>query len=232
MDKISEFMLRQSGSFSSTMTRRGDVALPMHTDPKPRTKIQFRALLGHCLYRRVVIWIVLLVVFLTSIIFKPRLTTQSRNVLDIVHGNKVLLGEPLTTSENVVLQNQDNLIIDLPAQEAIYAIQLEDGKADEVEENDQGRPNDAPQNESKDEPSHTAENTLDVTHGKPHEIIAENSPEIILEHISEKPSEEPFENLSDEADKDESSIDVAYQEEYTDEEEESADWPKWLKYQQ
>ncbi|KAI1363096.1 hypothetical protein F5Y08DRAFT_254574 [Xylaria arbuscula] len=232
MDKISDYMLRNSGSFSDTMARRGEVVLPLHANSKPSTKIQFRALLGHCLYRRVVIWIVLIVVFLTSIIFKPRFTTRSRSVLDIVHGNKVLVEEPLTTAENVVLQNQDNLQIDLPAQEVIYTIYPEeDDKAAEIEQTYQSTPpEDVLKDETKDKPTNDAESTPDTTNDDTHESIAENVSEIVLENISDKPLEEPLREFSDDTGRDESLVDATHEDDDTDEEE-NEDRPKWLKYQ-
>ncbi|KAK5628645.1 hypothetical protein RRF57_004360 [Xylaria bambusicola] len=237
MDKISDYM-RKSGSFSSTMGRRGDVSLPMHIDAKPRTTFQLRALLGHCLYRRVVIWIVLIVVLLTSLIFKPRWTTQSRNVLDIAHGNKVLVKEPFTTAGNVVLQNQDSAIIDLPVQEAIYEVQLGEVEVNEVanvEEAanvDQNAPNGTPNNETNDIPNNSAESIINNDFDSSREPIPESMSEDKSEDIAEKVLENLSEDILDSVVNEEPPVNIANQEEDTSEEEENADWPKWLKYKQ
>lgn len=182
------------------MARKGDVSLPTHANPKPRTKFQVRALLGHCLYRRVVIWVVMIFVLLTIILFDPRLTTQSRNVLDIVHGSKVLIKEPPSTAENVLLQNYDSVAMDLPMQEAIYEVEIEEAEVGEVEDAAKNTPSDMLNDEANDTPNNDPNSVPDDT---PSGII------------SDVPKD-----------------DVVGQGEDTSEDEESKDWPRWLKYEQ
>ncbi|KAI1425708.1 hypothetical protein F5Y12DRAFT_356107 [Xylaria sp. FL1777] len=203
MEKIADFMTRNSGSFSNAMARKNDVSLPMHANPKPITKFQVKALLGHCLYRRVVIWVAMIFVLLTLIIFDPRLTTQSRNVFDIVHGNKVLVKEPPGTVEDV-LQNQNSVVMDVPIQEAIYEVQHEDVKLQEVEV---GKVEDIAKNIQNDNLNDKSNETPDNT--------PNDGPDNVLDSITNDAATEN---------------DVVNQEEDTTENEESIDWPKWLKY--
>ncbi|KAI0151039.1 hypothetical protein BJ166DRAFT_469545 [Pestalotiopsis sp. NC0098] len=62
------------------MGRKGELFLPISNKPQP--KLRVRTLLGHCLYRRVVIWTILMIVVL-SFTFYNR-SYHSRNVLDLV----------------------------------------------------------------------------------------------------------------------------------------------------
>ncbi|KAI1355226.1 hypothetical protein F5Y01DRAFT_328081 [Xylaria sp. FL0043] len=195
MDKISDFVTRNSGSFS--MARKVDVSLPLHTDPKPRTKFQVRALLGHCLYRRVVIWIIMVFALLTLMIFDPRLSTRSRNVLDMVHGSKVLIKEPPRPVENVLLQNQDNMVMDLPIQQAVDEVDVEEIEAEEVED--------------------VTKSTLDDTLNDK----SDDTPNSVLNSV---PDDVPNSIISDNA------IDDIDEAEQSGEDEETKDWPKWLKY--
>ncbi|KAM0808978.1 hypothetical protein AB5N19_09321 [Seiridium cardinale] len=86
MEKVSNYMLRKSDSFPSIMTRKQEIFLPISTKPQP--KLRVRALLGHCLYRRVVIWTLVVIALLSFTLFNPRLTSSSRNVLDLVQMGK------------------------------------------------------------------------------------------------------------------------------------------------
>jgi hypothetical protein len=68
------------------MARKEDYFLPVST--KPQSKLRVRALLGHCLYRRVVIWALVVVVLLSITLFNPQLSHNTRNVLDLVQIGK------------------------------------------------------------------------------------------------------------------------------------------------
>ncbi|ORY68768.1 uncharacterized protein BCR38DRAFT_455643 [Pseudomassariella vexata] len=82
MDKVSSFFLRKPDSFSGLMSRKSEVYLPITSKPQPKFRV--RALLGHCLYRRVVLWTLIVIVLLSVTLFNPRIT-QRHNVLDLVH---------------------------------------------------------------------------------------------------------------------------------------------------
>ncbi|KAI1270484.1 hypothetical protein F5Y18DRAFT_434851 [Xylariaceae sp. FL1019] len=110
-------MSRKSVTFSTTMTPKSDIDLPTHTRTKPKSKFYIRALLGHCHYRRVLIWTLLVVVLVAGSFFRPALSAQSRNVLDLVHGGKVLLKGPPKTVEHLEIQPQDIVNKDLPKHE-------------------------------------------------------------------------------------------------------------------
>ncbi|KAH8671357.1 hypothetical protein BX600DRAFT_510036 [Xylariales sp. PMI_506] len=85
MERVSHF-LRKSEPFSSALLKKQEVYLPISSKKKPAFRV--KALLGHCLYRRVVIW-TLVVIFLLSItVFHPDLTRRTGNVLDIVQIGK------------------------------------------------------------------------------------------------------------------------------------------------
>ncbi|TGJ88748.1 hypothetical protein E0Z10_g117 [Xylaria hypoxylon] len=202
------------------MARKSDVFLPTHTNTKPRTKFQVRALLGHCLYRRVVIWIGMIFMLLVLILFNPRLATQSRNVLDIVHGSKALVKEPTSNPQNVLLQNKDSVFmdLDLPKQEAIHEVELKEDKLTAVEDvaknipNDisNDAPNDTPNDTPNDIPNDTPnDESNDTPNGFPNNIPND----IIIDILNEA-----LKN------------DQAQQEEDTSQHEESTDGPKWLKY--
>ncbi|KAI1154628.1 hypothetical protein F4825DRAFT_163783 [Nemania diffusa] len=153
IDKISGFVIRKSGSFSTAIARKSDACLPTHTNTKPRPKFQVKALLGHCLYRRVVIWTISIFALLAVVLFDPRLTTQSRNVLHIVHGSKGLIqGKPITP-ENIVFQSQDSVAVDTATQEAVHEVIL--GLQVDVVEDVfvKDTPNDAPNDTSEDSPN-------------------------------------------------------------------------------
>ncbi|KAI1105342.1 hypothetical protein F4804DRAFT_350861 [Jackrogersella minutella] len=105
MDRISTYVSRKSGSFPSLMARKSEVYLPVTTKPQPKFRV--KALLGHCLYRRVVIWTVVIIVLLSITLFNPRLTARSRDVFDLVHGSKSGTKETPHVPENIGLQKQD-----------------------------------------------------------------------------------------------------------------------------
>lgn len=219
METISDFVVRTSGSFSTAIARKSDVSLPMHTDAKPRPKFQVKALLGHCLYRRVVIWTTIVFALLTVVIFDPRLTTQSRNVLHYVHGSKSLVKEAPNTAENILLQNQGSVAVNAHQQEVIHEVKL--GVKVEVLED---ATNDVTTITLNDVPNNTGEDTLDdIPNDKPdnslndsHDGAPQDAPKVAPDDIlNEIPKDE-----------------LARQEEDTSQNEEDANGPKWLRYKQ
>ncbi|KAI8633811.1 hypothetical protein F5Y19DRAFT_462080 [Xylariaceae sp. FL1651] len=128
MDRISEFMSRKSGSFSAVMARKSDIYLPTNTNTKPKSNIPVKALLGHCLYRRVVIWTVIVIVLVTGTLFHPHLTAHSRNVLDLVHSSKGATKEVPNIAEDIPLQKPDSINEDLPKQDEGQEAKITDEK--------------------------------------------------------------------------------------------------------
>ncbi|KAI0009928.1 hypothetical protein F4779DRAFT_335176 [Xylariaceae sp. FL0662B] len=134
MERISNLMSRKSG-FS-----KSEIMLPITT--KPQSKFRVTALLGHCLYRRVVIWTIVIIALLSVTLFNPRLTARSRDVLDLVHGTKsevktapavpddVGLQKPVGTEEEPVkiIEGQDQR----PGDEAI----VDEENYEQYEENE------------------------------------------------------------------------------------------------
>ncbi|KAH6655420.1 hypothetical protein BKA67DRAFT_236379 [Truncatella angustata] len=92
MEKVSSFISRRSDSFPSMMSGKQDIYLPISTKPQP--KLRVRALLGHCLYRRVVIWTLVAIALLAITLFHPGLTHNTHNVLDLVQLGKSDISKP------------------------------------------------------------------------------------------------------------------------------------------
>ncbi|KAH9906722.1 hypothetical protein F4778DRAFT_593419 [Xylariomycetidae sp. FL2044] len=86
MEQISNFFSRKSGSFPNLMTRKSEIYLPVTT--KPKSRFQVKAVLSHCLYRRVVIWTVVVIILVSVSLLNPRLAKESREVFDFVQGSK------------------------------------------------------------------------------------------------------------------------------------------------
>jgi hypothetical protein len=91
MEKVSSFILRKSDSLPSLLPRKEEDFLPTSTKPQPRFRV--RQLLGHCLYRRVVIWTLVVIVLLSITLFNPRITHTPQNVLDLVQLGKGQIDE-------------------------------------------------------------------------------------------------------------------------------------------
>ncbi|OTA95040.1 hypothetical protein M434DRAFT_70053 [Hypoxylon sp. CO27-5] len=106
MDRLSNYVSRKSGQYPSLMARKSETYLPVST--KPQSKFRVKALLGHCLYRRVVIWTVVVIILLSVTLFNPRLTTRSRDI-----------------PENIGLQKQES------EEEHIQDLSVEEKKSDE-----------------------------------------------------------------------------------------------------
>ncbi|GAW17072.1 hypothetical protein ANO14919_065220 [Xylariales sp. No.14919] len=226
MDKISGFMSRKSGPFPNVMARKSEVLLPIHTDTKPRAKFQVRALLGHCLYRRVVIWIGMIFMLLILVLFDPHLTTKSRNVLDIVHGSKALVKDPPSNPQNVLLQNQDSVVIEPPKQEAIHEVQLEEVIVSEPEDVAKNIPNDTPSDIPSDIPNGILN---DILNDMSNDVPKDTSNDISNDTPGNFPDNIPNDIVVDTFD-DAPSNDLVQQEEDTNEQEESTDGPRWLKF--
>ncbi|KAI0015999.1 hypothetical protein F4780DRAFT_716783 [Xylariomycetidae sp. FL0641] len=88
MAGISHLFSRKPGAFTNRWHGHSDACLPLSsTKSSSVSRFQFKALLGNCLYRRVIIW-TLVISFLTAItMFNPRLTVTSKEVLEYVGGN-------------------------------------------------------------------------------------------------------------------------------------------------
>ncbi|KAJ8124153.1 hypothetical protein ONZ43_g54 [Nemania bipapillata] len=215
IDKISGLMIRKSSSFPLTISRKSDVGLPTYTNTKPRPKFQVKALLGHCLYRRVVIWTLSIFALLAIILFDPHLTTRSRTVLHIVHGHGGLMqGQPTTTENNIVFQDQDRVSIEAPKQDIIHEVQL-------------GLQTDVVDDVSiKDTPKNTPNDISDDIHnGVPNSILDATPNSIPKYSPNSAPKDTSKVELNDNIPKD----DVVHQEEDIGEDE-VTDGPKWLKY--
>lgn len=231
MEAISDFVARTSGSFTTVIARKTDVSLPMHTDAKPRPRFQVKALLGHCLYRRVVIWTTIAFALLTVVFFDPRLTTQSRNVLHYVHGSKSLVKEAPSTAENILLQNQDSIAIGHLQQEVVHEVKL--GVKVEVVED---AANDATKNTPNDVPNNIGENTLmdsmsnDEPHNTPNQM-SNDTPNDDLSSNRDRPPQDVPEAAPGGAPDDIIKDDAVHQDEDTSQNE-GTDGPKWLKYKQ
>jgi hypothetical protein len=79
---MAKLVPRKSGSFPSFMTRKTEMYLP--TTNKPQSSFRMKSLLGHCLYRRVVIWTVVVIVLLSITMLNPQINTRTHDVLDLV----------------------------------------------------------------------------------------------------------------------------------------------------
>jgi hypothetical protein len=107
------------------VARKGGAYLPTHVNADPKSKIQVTALLGHCLYRRVVICSIVVILLLVGILYQPGLTEQSRNVLHLVHGSKGVIAEVTNIVEPIPLQIQESVGNDLPKQEDTHEIKVD-----------------------------------------------------------------------------------------------------------
>jgi hypothetical protein len=215
IDRISGFVIRKSGSFSTTIARKSDVGLPIHTSTKPRPKFQVKALLGHCLYRRVVIWTLTIFALLTVFLFNPHLTTRSRNVLHIVHGSNGLTQAKPIATENIVFQNQDRVSIDAPKQEVVQEVhEVQLGlKVDIVEDvTIEDTPNDTPNDTSEDSPNN-GDTPNNVPNSNPSSAF-EDAPKVeLMDGI-------PTDYV------------IQQEEDASQAEDEDTDGPKWLRYKQ
>ncbi|KAK7917220.1 hypothetical protein PG985_010828 [Apiospora marii] len=133
MDKVSSF-LRKSSSFGSMISAKNEIYLPVNTKPQSK-KFRLRQILGHCLYRRVVIWTLVLILLLSLTLFNPRLTTKTRqDVLDLVQLGKGQLKEThVEKGDEIVLQTQDGAVVEEKKEP------VEEQKEEEEEPEDDGQ---------------------------------------------------------------------------------------------
>jgi len=83
-----------------------------------------KVLLGHCLYRRVAIWTVAVVVVMTVTLLHSSLSARSRSVLDLVHGGKTIIKEIPSTDWNSLSHNEEKLSTHPPVQDKAHDISV------------------------------------------------------------------------------------------------------------
>jgi outer membrane biosynthesis protein TonB len=105
MDRISNIVSRRAGSWPSLFASRDKDMLPFSSHPEP--KWRSKSLLSNCLYRRVVIWGIVVVVGLSLTLFNPQLSSRSKEVLNMVHLGQGESSLPSQVLENLGLQKQD-----------------------------------------------------------------------------------------------------------------------------
>lgn len=69
---------------SSPVARKHDDMLPLPVQSSPRFPV--RALLGHCFYRRIIIWSVTIIFFLFMVLFSGGVHTRHGRILDHLAG--------------------------------------------------------------------------------------------------------------------------------------------------
>lgn len=69
---------------SSPASRKHDEMLPLPVQSSPRFPV--RALLGHCFYRRIIIWTIALIIFLCMVLFSGGVHTRHGRILDHLAG--------------------------------------------------------------------------------------------------------------------------------------------------
>lgn len=150
MGRVSDYVSRKSGSFPNFMARKSEAYLPIST--KPQSKFRVKALLGNCLYRRVVIWTFLVIALLSFTLFNPGLAGRPRDVLDLVHGSiNGVNGAPQAT-DNVILQtqdSQDDVHIQDPVEE-------EKEPVEEMQEQEEEKEEENPEDEKEEETEENA----------------------------------------------------------------------------
>lgn len=228
MGRFLDFLLVSFDSSPTTMARKGDVYLPMYTDTRPRTKFKVKALLGHCLYRRVVIWAIIVFAFLALLLVDSHIPTSSRNVLDIVHGSKGLAKDNSDYAQHVLLHPQASIDSDLPGLEVHEP--EPDFKVDVVDDTTESVPGDI-SNSNPSDASHETQN--DIPESFSHEVTIDAPADTLIdtsigapidEPIDEMPDDNPNDNLEDD--------DMVEQEENAGQQGEHANGNKWLDYKQ
>lgn len=126
MERVSHFILEKSDSVSSYMSGKSEIALPVST--KPQARFRVRAVLGHCLYRRVVIWTIVVIFLLSVTLFNPRIGTRPRDVLDLVH-----LGQG--TSSDASLRKQPSDQTSLQKQDGDNENKVNPSNSEKTEDN-------------------------------------------------------------------------------------------------
>ncbi|KAI1331798.1 hypothetical protein F5Y16DRAFT_395087 [Xylariaceae sp. FL0255] len=140
MNRIRNLIARRRRSLPNITNHKGDLQLPTNSNPKSRSRFHVTAILGSCLYRRVILYTISLILVISFFYFPQ--TTHPTNVLNFVHGGKDLKGT-LKATEAFALQNQEALYEDLSHQHDSQNAQVEiletiDFEEIELEEDDEG----------------------------------------------------------------------------------------------
>lgn len=83
MERVSSFLSNRSSrsnSATSNTILHEKSELPPPSQHK-KTKLRMRALLGHCLYRRVTLWSVLILVIMSMVLLKTAVHTKNGRVV-------------------------------------------------------------------------------------------------------------------------------------------------------
>jgi hypothetical protein len=86
MERVSCLPRSKSDSISSVASKSEKDLLPLPVSQQP--KIRVRALLGHCLYRRVIIWSLTVLLLLCLTLFTSGVKTGRGRILDLVDWRK------------------------------------------------------------------------------------------------------------------------------------------------
>ncbi|KAI0202051.1 hypothetical protein F4808DRAFT_93561 [Astrocystis sublimbata] len=202
MESMSDYMAPRSGarSFSPMLARKSDLYLPTHINSKPRAKFQVRALLGHCLYRRVFIWSLVILFILVGTLLDPRFPGSSSNVLGIVRSGKSPIQETDNHGETLSIQEPVGVDVEPLKQEVLDEVQLQvQGGA--IEDIGKDESIDISTSISTDDPPHEAGDA-----SKDNLVVSDGAAD----------SEEENE--------------VAQLQEVAADGSENAEWPKWLDY--
>ncbi|KAI0108355.1 hypothetical protein F4814DRAFT_54747 [Daldinia grandis] len=145
MGKVSDYVSRKSGSFPNFMARKSEAYLPISA--KPQSKFRVKALLGNCLYRRVVIWTFLVIALLSYTLFSPGLAGRPRDVLDLVHGTRNGVDEAPQVTDSIALHSQDS-------QDDVYIqepVEAEKEPVEEIQEQEEEKEEEKPEDEKEEE---------------------------------------------------------------------------------
>jgi hypothetical protein len=83
-----------------------------------------KVLLGHCLYRRVAIWTMAVIVVMVVTVLHSSLSARSRSVLDLVHGGKTIIKEIPSTDWNTPSHNKEKLNTQPLVQDKVHDISV------------------------------------------------------------------------------------------------------------
>ncbi|KAI1814165.1 hypothetical protein GGS20DRAFT_598390 [Poronia punctata] len=117
MQRISSFMPRKTVPLTITGAPKHDSCLPMYNNTQKKYSVPMKALLGHCLYRRVAIWTVLALILTAVFFLHTGWPAQSRSVLSLVQGGMATLQEAPVLNGAMVLPNQEILKEELVEEE-------------------------------------------------------------------------------------------------------------------
>lgn len=144
--------MRKSNSFSSMISGKNEIFLPVTT--KTSSRFRLRQILGHCLYRRVVIWALLIIVLLSLTFFNPQFSQRTpKDVLGLVQMGKdqaPAQGQvevvPVPKTEDAIPEKQEGTAEAdkqdqaeaQPEKEAEKEAEKEEEKEEEEEKKDEG----------------------------------------------------------------------------------------------